>query len=333
MEKENDKLNDMSETFIAEVGQKSAIASNFDETSPIEKVDNNEPVTSSNKLDNTTDLSTPPVEKPPKKKKSHPFLIILLMIFCLTLGAFASYYYFEIFNSKSSDPKKTVTKEAKEKDEELNPDGYFVNDLINRYDFYEASNIEIYTNLYSKEKLDIESFPIEDAKYLAAREALNMNKIKGNLTFTSDEFHQAMKKLFGTKLSVGDGDILKSANSDIVMFSFDSTNNVYQYKDVDTTSSDTSYTMERKILKSVKTDTKLTITVAVAILDTEKGQVYKELTVKDTGELEASSPIEGINAEVFDISQNYETLNQYQYTFDYDSENDNYILNRIELVK
>ena len=121
---------DMSNTFVGEVGQKSAI---FKEDEDIETIDDGEiieekkeelfpevkidppseiPDTLKNeeekkekeqpktKEEDKVDdefLADIQSQKPKKEKKGHPFLTFLLMLICLAVGAGASYYYFEIY--------------------------------------------------------------------------------------------------------------------------------------------------------------------------------------------------------------------------------------------
>ena len=130
---------DMSKTFIAEVGQKSAIAdeevleentneSNFPDIS-IEPAEEEIETTTNKEKDYTEELF---YDTEIENKKNNPVIVIILMIFSLLIGVVGSYYYFEIYNKKESikDEKITTSKSNDINEKELNADGLFIKNLI-----------------------------------------------------------------------------------------------------------------------------------------------------------------------------------------------------------
>lgn len=318
---------DMSNTFIAEVGQKSAIAdikendSIFPEVNiepPKEMVETPEPkeniiaeVLPENNKDNNFNKSN--------KKRINPILTIVLMILSLALGVGGTYYYFEFIDNSKEPVKKVVTE--KEDNKELSPDSIFITNLISKYDYYSISNSEIFTNLYKEDSLKVEAI---DEMYLKDLVAKNASKDLATSTFTSEDFKTSTEELFGDKISLTDTDIT-SYSTKCDCLKYNSTTKMYT-----PTSSicneTTDLSMRRKIVKSLTKNETLEVVVAPALLDKE--YVYKSV--------ESDKPIdkiEGVTPETFDIDKDYTKLNQYKYTFDYDQENNIYRLNKIELVK
>lgn len=363
MEENNNKNieNDMSNTFVAEVGQKSAIANNdieelipqntatnFSETTntldserpaviPAENVNNVSNVNDLSDINNLANEDIPGFEKEstiysePKQKKTNPLLIILLIIIALAVGAGGSYYYFEILNQKEVNSQNTENKESKTdkvSSEELKLDSILVNSLIKRYDAYLLSSIEIYQTLYSKEKMLASEMSEDDIKYLAAKTALSMSDVKGKISFTSEQLHEAAQMLFGPSVAITDGDINLMANKQGVVFKYDNANQTYNYQAPDGLGGMNTVTMDRKTVKAVKNSDNIEITVVVAVLDSATNKVYKNYT-----DSAAYDEISDVAADNFDINNNYTDLNQYKYVFNYDTDNNNYYLESIELVK
>ena len=140
---------DMSNTFVADVNQKSAVVQNNEMSiesttgSAQEQIPGYEPANS--------------VYDVPKNKKTNPILIIFLMLLACGIGVGGSYYYFEIYNKDTKKEINAVDKvETKDKttvkEEELNPDGIYVKKLIGRYNTTTLFPNDAIKYLYGKEK-------------------------------------------------------------------------------------------------------------------------------------------------------------------------------------
>ena len=308
---------DMSNTFVLEVGQKSAI---FDEglDEGLDEVNDSDEVESDMDDDFFDDSKKIKKKKKQKrnKKKNNGFVTTLLMILCVGLGIGISYCYFIVYGDVLSRSKKSV-KVEKSTDEELLPDGVFSKSLIEKYDSYSVNMSDIYKALYDKDKIKVEDISLEYIKSVAAKRALYLNKDSSDIAFSSDDFHKSLSELFGDKITVQDGDIV-SPN-----FKYNSKQKEYTYDDVSDTEESDGYKLIRKVVKSVKKDSSLEINVAVAV--TLDGKVYKSL--------DKDSVINDLKLSDFKIDTDYTKLNQYKYIFNYDKDNDNYILDSIELMK
>lgn len=356
MEDKNEQLeDDMSKTFIAEVGQKSAIAD--DNVEQLEENDNS-PVFPEVKIDppneeldvkpqiNTNELGTnleedtetiPGYEKEssmyeePKKKKN-PVFIIILVILSLAIGAGGSYYYFEVFN-KEDTSTKTEEKEEVKKDtiEELNVNGLFVQNLIEDYDYSLIGNISIYDELYANEKTNVSDI---DEYYLRNLAAMKARRSLGNAGFSGESFTKAVETLFGGEIILENKSFTDNETDEggCYAYKYDQKEDYYDFKEPIGCGGRGILSLERKIVKAVKKENTLEINVAIAIKNTEEDKVYKNYVTNPDG-TDASQVIEGVTATAFDIDKDYAKLNQYQYNFKYDTENANYYLESIELVK
>ncbi|MDO5003068.1 MAG: hypothetical protein Q4E39_02435 [bacterium] len=345
------KDDEMSNTFVAEVGQKSAIF-NPENNEPIEsleettfpevkidppkdmpsvlendKPDLTEKEQELEKSDNNNDEEDDEFlesKKKKKNKKRNPFITFLIIIVCLALGAFGSYYYFEIFNKTSDDKTSTEQKNTnnsvvqKEDTEEILPTSTYIEKLIEKYDTTETQyKPVIYQNLYSKDKIMASDL---DNEYV---QKLGVANIRNSFYFTEDELNNSLAELFGK-------DKFKAVEKEIEFTNDCSTykyNNKSYTLEVNTGCGGTStLTMKRKIVKAEKKDNNLYVNVAVALTDGNK--IYKGYD----GE-KATDELADYTYQTFDIEKDYAKLNQYKYTFDYDKDNNNYYLESIELVK
>lgn len=311
---------DMSNTFVADVNQKSAVAQNNEmSVEPVagaasEQIPGYEPTNS--------------VYDVPKKKKTNPILIIFLMLLACGIGVGGSYYYFEIYNKDTKKEINAVDKvETKDKttvkEEELNPDGIYAKYLIDRYAFSDISNITVYNALYGKEKTLVTEL---DDNYVRIVSAANVKKL-GNGIFTSEAFHNSVVNLFGNQLNLAD----KNFSIGCDTYEYSQGTGYYEYKEGGCGGTST-VIMNQKIVKAIKTKDNIEVNVAVAILDGANQKVYKNYKMGDTSNSDLQE-VEGVTPDTFDIDRDYDKLNQYKYTFNYDNENNNYYLYSIELVK
>ena len=294
---------DMSNTFVFEVGQKSAI---FDDdfTDDINKKDDDF-FDNSKKKKKTKQKSN--------KKKNNGFIMTLLMILCICIGIGLSYCYYEVYGSNFSKEKKCTTLENKG-EEKLQPNGVFSESLIERYDAYNLNDSDIYKALYSKDLLKSKDISLDYVKEVVVKRALYLNSDYSEIAFSKDDFDRALKELFGDNISV--------SSDDIEGFKYNSKSQKYIYEKANAKAND-DYRQIRKIVKSTKNKDSIEINVAVAIITGNK--VLKSL--------DSDSVIDGVNSSNFDIDKEYTKLNQYKYIFSYDKENDNYILDSIVLIK
>lgn len=341
------KDEDMSNTFVAEVGQKSAIFKNADE---IESLDNETKTAfpevkidppsempsaleekkeeTANKKENQEEdeefLEAKKKKKSKKYRKRNPFVMFLIIVICLALGAGTSYYYFEVYTDDTKKEETTVTKtEVEDKTEseskEIKPTSLFIKKLINDYDYSSITNAEIYSTLYAQEKTTIKDL---DETYLRTLAAIKANRSLGTAIFSSEDFQNAVTILFGNQITLEDESISIYNGCTKVEYQ-----NSYYYATTGDCGGASAYSLVRKIVKAVKNNDTLEVNVAAAITDGNK--IYKEYDNINGG----TDELTDIVYASFDIDKDYTKLNQYKYTFNYDSENDNYYLTTIELIK
>ena len=249
-----------------------------------------------------TNQTTPVVEK---KKKSSPTLLLCLLF--LLIGAGASYYFFEVYS-------KPVVEQADPNTEELNTNGVLVNELINRIDYCGIDN-----ELYKKSTTTVDTLDKNYINKLVAKEA-NGKSIERNISFTKDQFDNAINILFGQGVNLENKNIENCPN-----IIYDSANMRYYSDTNECISPCTDNGNVRHIVKAEKTSENIFITVAVAN--------YDNIGKKVSNINDANSVVQGVDGTTFDISKDYEKVNNYKYTFNYDKENNNYIFKSIELVK
>ena len=320
--------NDMSDTFIKEVGQKSAFSSGNTEVVPVEDIQ--QAVGSSDqsnqismdkeeiKEEKVVGNNNKTEEEKPKKKRSFGGLLFILG---LILGAGASYFVLTYILPKEEPAKKVVTKKEVTS-KSFNAEGQFIKNIINKYDSFKNDDVA-YKALYSNDKTDIDNLDKDYIKYIAARNVSLNTTLSG---FTSEDLHNSVIELFGSEVTIDDGNILLPfSNNKEVLYQYD--NSMYTTKNV-VIGNKENVTFYRKIVKAFQEKNKLEVNVAVGIFDNNADKVYKSID-KDGKFIDEAS---GITVSSFE-DDDYTNLNQYKYTFDYDSSTDNYILKSIELIK
>lgn len=330
------KEEDMSNTFVMEVGQKSAIAEDpLDEVSgfpdikvdspevPLENLEQN-----SKKNDFVSNANSFNSNGKNEKKRSKWFLVtILLMILCLGIGIGITYFYLGSY-------KSTVkTEENKEKDnsdtmiEEISPTSLYLKELISNYDYNTISETEIYETLYSKDKIYVKDL---EESYLRALAVKKANQWVDGIGFSKEKFQDSVVMLFGTQVLLDDHDFsLKNA---CVEMKYDSQSQFYSSVKSDGCGGTTIYSMERKIVKAIKKENSMEINVAVAIINDNTNKIFRGYD-SSLSENAGIDEVDGITKDTFDIDKDYSKLNQYKYTFNYDSDNNNYYLVSVELEK
>ena len=247
-----------------------------------------------------------------EKKKGHGLAVFLLCLAFLLIGAGLMYYYLIVYISRGSTNNNTNAGV-----EILNTNGALVNSLIDRMDYNDGCGINI--ELYKKHKSTVSSLDKNYVKALIAKEA-NGKNISNTITFTKEQFENATKTLFGNQIVLSDENI--STCPGIV---FDSINQKYVGDPNACTINCPTITNVRYVIKAEKDSKGVYIYVAVASINEESKKVSNP---NDLG-----SVIEGVDSNTFNISKDYTKVNNYKYTFEYDSTNNNYLFKNIEIFK
>lgn len=314
-----EETQDMSMTFIAEVGQKSAVAE-----------------------DNLSDISGTVDVKvdPPTKEELDEFeanfnnqnnrnkkgilITVILMLLCLVVGFGSSKLFFYEKNVKKEENNKKVVETEKVSDDEIIPtDSLFVKDLISRYHDPYLDNYA-YEVLYSKDKTTIEEM---EEDYLQMLTAMKANKNPILIHFTSEEFQDALTILFGKQVVLDNKDISFDKCNKIT---FDEKSNTYRSELSDGCEVSSSFMLKTEIIKVQKKEDTLEVDVAIAIVDENADKVYKKYDLENK---KGEEELEDKKASDLDISSDYSDLDQYRYLFEYDKNNNNYYLKQIELIK
>lgn len=310
---------DMSMTFIAEVGQKSAVAE--DNLSDIS---------------GTVDVKVDPPTKEEldefeanfnnqnNRNKKGIFITVILMLLCLVVGFGSSKLFFYEKNVKKEENNKKVVETEKVSDDEIIPtDSLFVKDLISRYHDPYLDNYA-YEVLYSKDKTTIEEM---EEDYLQMLTAMKANKNPILIHFTSEEFQDALTILFGKQVVLDNKDISFDKCNKIT---FDEKSNTYRSELSDGCEVSSSFMLKTEIIKVQKKEDTLEVDVAIAIVDEIADKVYKKYNLENK---KGEEELEDKKASDLDISSDYSDLDQYRYLFEYDKNNNNYYLKQIELIK
>lgn len=254
------------------------------------------------------------MEEVVQKKKGNGLAIFVLCIAFALIGAGASYYYLTVYMHKGQEQSA-----PKEEAKELSAKGVLVNELISRIDY---SNCGINVDLYKKSKTTVSDMNEDYKRLLIVKEAIG-KRVEKNITFSSEDFSNASNVLFGSIDKLNDQSITTSCPN----ITYDDANKLYKV-DQNTPCNQTEcgpLKNIRYVVKAEKTDSNIFIYVAVAAFDEIGKKVYN---LNDS-----SSVIQSIDGSVFDIKNDYQKVNNYKYTFNYDSSNNNYIFKSIELVK
>lgn len=319
--KELEETQDMSMTFIAEVGQKSAVAD--DTLSDIAGI-------ADVKVDPPTKEELDNFQANFNDKNNHNkkgiIIAVALMILCLIIGFCSSKFLFnDKGNKKVENTKKTVEKEKKKdsSDEIISTDSLFIKDLISRYN-YQYSDDYVYEILYSKDEISVKDM---EEDYLQMLTAIKANKNPVLVHFTSEDFQEASTLLFGNQVALDNKDISFDKCNKII---FDEESNTYSSELSDGCSVSSPLMLKDSVIKVQKTKDTLEVDVAIAMIDEKADKVYKKYDLENK---KGEEELEDKKASDFDIASDYSDLNQYKYVFDYDLSNNNYYLNRIELIK
>lgn len=334
---------DMSNTFVGEVGQKSAIFKDDDietldeevkeqpkeDLFPEVKIDPPTEIPTTLKDANEKEINEEPkedkvdedfledIKKPKKNKKGHPFLTFIFMLICLALGAGGSYYYFEIYNKPVEKPKEKEP--VQENVEQIQPSSRFVNKLVDKY-YNDFDSIESYTELYAKDSMTVADFSNEYTQKLGA---LN---IKNSNSFKNESLQNSLDELFGANKTQVEKENIEYNKCYIYKYNDDE----YTLNISGTCNDAKTYDVITKIVKAEKDKTKDELYVNVAVAVTDGNKMYKSYA-EDTKS--GKDEIVDLSYSSFDMDKDYTKFNQYKYTFKYDKDNNDYYLVSIELNK
>lgn len=247
-----------------------------------------------------------------KIKNNSGCAIVLLCLAFLLIGAGGMYYLISTklnLNSNNSNSGNMIS---------LNPNGVLVNELISRLDYNTSCGIN--SNLYKKAKTTVKNLDDTYLKVLIVKETIGKN-LNIDSFFSKDKFDYSAKILFGDPKTFTSSDI----NNGCISISYDNISQKYVINNIVCEAQTCPYKNERYIIKAERNNKNLYIYVAVAAINQESKKVSN---INDL-----NSVVEGIDPNAYSISKDYQKLNNYKYTFTYDSNNNNYIFNSIELQK
>lgn len=261
------------------------------------------------------------------KKKKVWTLVLLMLIIGLALGIGGSYVYFEVIDKsqnnstvKEKEPVKNNTTNDKDNDEvEISVDSVYINELVDQYDAYMISNIELIDTLYKNDKTNISSL---DSSYLRK---LVIQRANGLYSVSGEKFQNTVKLLFGNQVTLPNEDF----QIDGGCTSYEYKNDYYLIKPGGGCGGTTSRYMKRDIIKAIKKSDKLEITIAYALIDYMSNKVYVDID----NNRNLLNEITNVSIENIDIRANASKLHQFKYVFEYDKINDGYYLEYIEKVK
>lgn len=370
--KNNNIEDDMSMTFVGEIGQKSAIATSdevesLDSTAtstipesafpevkidpptdeagktitpdipnsvPAEEVTNNEPVTDTNNLGNNNQTPSFDNYNKNKNKKGHPVLMTFLLILFLAGGTALGWYFSGYINKfLNKEETKTEKKETK-KVTKINEEEISPNSIYikNLISDYDFYTVDNATLYTSLYSKDKTEIKDLDDIYLRAIAAKKANKSLSGVFFSSEQFQDAVTLLFGNQLTLEDKSIFNGKSC--VNIQYDSSTKYYS--EGETACGGSGFpTLERKIVKAVKNKDTIDVNVAVVIFsgDPTVNKVFKTYNESSDDQNNLGEVVEGVTRDTFDIDKDYTKLNQYKYTYNYDKDNNNYYLTTIELIK
>ena len=318
--KELEETQDMSMTFIAEVGQKSAVAE--------DKLDD---------VSGTIDIK----KEPPTKEELNGFeanlndnhhsnkgimVVVILMLLCFIVGFGSSKLFFhEKAEKKQVENKKTDKIEKESTDTVISPESLFVKDLIARYHYPYLADY-VYEILYSKEKIVVEDM---EENYLQMLVAMQATKNPFVVDFSSEEFQDALTLLFGDQVVLDNKDISFDKYK-CNKITFDEKLNTYHLESKENCEISNSFKIKNKVISVQKKEDTLEVDIAIAVVDENADKVYKKYDLENK---KGEEELEDKKASDFDIFSDEEDFNQYKYIFHYDKNNHNYYLKQIEQME
>lgn len=239
---------------------------------------------------------------------------IIIIILLLGLVGTSSYIVYDNFIQDENKEQKQTTdentsQEPTTNEENLNTNSIYLKELIDRYNYYFINDSDLEKILYGKNNTTTNDFSEDFIKQTAVHAS---NEKYG---YTTEQFHEQIRKLYGPNITIKDSSFAMNCGT----YEFDIINNMYIRKESDGCGGSSMSYLNRKIVEAKKAEDKLLIDVAVARVDTADN-----IVLSTSGQV-----IDGLTAETFNIDNDYDKINKYQYTFIYDEENYNYYLESI----
>ncbi|MBQ6538869.1 MAG: hypothetical protein IJL76_01140 [Bacilli bacterium] len=307
--KETKKVADtqeLSNTFVDEVGQKSAVANLEDEI--VEKRERKE----------VKEVKKVEAEK---VKSNKPFKVFIIALICLLVGAIASYCYFELLDDGNN--KVVVKYKNKSAKVGYDKDSITLKYLVDDYDYVGNFQVNVYNFLYSADEINVKDMEQDYLKLLAIKKA----DTDRDGIVSSIEFNDAVDYLFGGEIEFNNDEI---KTDDILCAKYSYENGEYKKEDKECKGT-SELRLQRKVVDVKELKDKMEVTVVVAILDNEKDKVGKTLAYDENGGQSLGDELEGVSAKDFVIDTSADDLNKFIYTFKYSKDNKNYYLENIKL--
>ena len=261
----------------------------------------------------------------PKRKRVWLRVSIGFLIGVLVgVGGFYCYnnYYLKENDSKQSNSKKEDKKESNtSKDKELSVNSYDVEKLMRGIHFKDGSISE--RTLYLEDKTKAENLDSSYLENLLLKEAYR-NKSSFSSSVSIEELEKARINLFGKNYEVVIPTDKEVGNCPV--FNYNVENREYTMSD-DSCSLTNDIEVVYTTLKAVQNNNYIYIYEVVAFVNGDG--VYKKID----GSNNLSDKLKDVDKKDFDINKSKDDLNQYKYSFKYDSDTSNYVFESVELVK
>lgn len=260
-----------------------------------------------------------------KPKKNRVWLKVLIAIILgIAIGGAGVFCYYKYYKKTKNCKPVEVVKEVEKKisENDISVDSYIVKKLINGMHYTDGSSNE--KTLYIEKKTEAKDLDTDYLDNLLLKQAYR-NKTNYENVVTIKELEKARIDLFGKNYDI----IIptdKKINSCPVSEYNQQERTYSQVNEKCTISSNVKivYTTTSAVIKE---KSYLKIREAVAFLSDKK--LYKELD----GNNNLMEEVKDVEYDSFDIRNNIDKFNQYQYNFKYDVDTSNYIFESIELVK
>ena len=246
---------------------------------------------------------------------------IIIIILLLGLVGTSGYIVYDNFLQNENEEQnetanENTSQEPTTNEENLKVNSLYIKNLIERYN----GGIYAYQFLYNDSPVTTTNL---DDNFIRYTVSMNLGNVYTD-TIDIEDFRDKAKELYGPNLNIADESINYPGITNPTMqvmelAEYATGEKYYRYTDVfEHVGLGTGQkVLNQKVIEATKKDNKLLINVAVALTD-ENG-VYQS-----TGEV-----IDGLTAETFNIDNDYDKINKYQYTFIYDEDNYNYYLESI----
>ena len=250
-------------------------------------------------------------------------LIVILLI------GFLGVSFYLVYDKVLKKEPETVQKNQEEEDQEnitdveiqrneMDANSLFVQELIERYDYYQITNVEISNTLYQVDSITSSSL---DRNYLMQTARKNMGQMNPEFpsSFSNEEMFRYIQKLYGPAVSLEPGSF---GTDSCGSYQYNAATGEYTYVQSMGCGGISASSMERKIVSAIQEDNQILVEVAVAILNGYTNTVDNPI----------GGAINGLTPDTFNIENDYDKVSHYQYKFVYDENTYNYYLDSITRV-